>query len=86
MPPVYNTSHWFQYMLFNIYFMEWCLKSFSGFIERRQEVEVKKQSYVTEEIIAKKKPVTKTKTVSEDFITEKLKNQAETQPEQDLME
>jgi len=53
---------------------------------KRQEVEVNKQSYVTEEIIAKKKPVTETTTVSEEVITEKLKNQPEPQPEQDLME
>jgi len=53
---------------------------------KRQEVEVNKQSYVTEEIIARKKPVTETTTVSEEVITEKLNNQAEPNPEQDLME
>jgi hypothetical protein len=35
-------------------------------------VEINKQSYVTEEIVAKKKPVTETRTVSEEIISEKV--------------
>lgn len=41
---------------------------------KREEVEVNKQSYVTEEIIAKKKPVTETRTVSEEIRSEKIEN------------
>lgn len=39
---------------------------------KREEVEVNKQSYVTEEIIAKKKSVTEPRTVSEETTSEKL--------------
>lgn len=38
----------------------------------REEVEINKQSYIKEEIIAKKKPVTETRTVSEEVTSEKL--------------
>ena len=41
---------------------------------KRQEVEVNKQSYITEEIIAKKKPITETSTVTEEVVKETLAN------------
>jgi uncharacterized protein (TIGR02271 family) len=41
---------------------------------KREEIEVNKQSYVKEEIIAKKKPVTETRTVSEEVRSEKVEN------------
>jgi uncharacterized protein (TIGR02271 family) len=39
---------------------------------RREEVEVNKQSYVKEEIIAKKKPFTETRSVSEEVTSERV--------------
>jgi uncharacterized protein (TIGR02271 family) len=39
---------------------------------KREEVEINKQSYVTEEIVAKKKDVTETRTISEEVTSEKL--------------
>jgi uncharacterized protein (TIGR02271 family) len=39
---------------------------------KREEVEINKQSYITEEIVAKKKPVTETRTISEEVTSEKL--------------
>ena len=39
---------------------------------KREEIEVNKQSYVKEEIIAKKKPITETRTVSEEVTSEKV--------------
>jgi uncharacterized protein (TIGR02271 family) len=39
---------------------------------KREEVEINKQSYITEEIVAKKKPVTETRTISEQVTSEKL--------------
>jgi uncharacterized protein (TIGR02271 family) len=41
---------------------------------KREEVEVSRTPYVKEEIVVKKKPVTETRTVSEEIITEKVKN------------
>jgi uncharacterized protein (TIGR02271 family) len=41
---------------------------------KREEIEVNKQSYVKEEIIAKKKPVTETRTVSEEVRSERVEN------------
>jgi uncharacterized protein (TIGR02271 family) len=39
---------------------------------KREEVEINKQSYITEEIVAKKRPVTETRTISEEVTSEKL--------------
>jgi uncharacterized protein (TIGR02271 family) len=39
---------------------------------KQEEVQVTKQPYVKEEIVINKKPVTETKTISEDVITEKV--------------
>ena len=39
---------------------------------KREEVEVSRTPYVKEEIVVKKKPVTETRTVSEEIITEKV--------------
>jgi uncharacterized protein (TIGR02271 family) len=39
---------------------------------KREEVEVNKQSYVKEEIIARKKPVTETRSVSEEVTSERI--------------
>ena len=39
---------------------------------KREEVEINKQSYITEEIVAKKKPVTETRTISEEVTSERL--------------
>jgi uncharacterized protein (TIGR02271 family) len=39
---------------------------------KREEIEVNKQSYVKEEIIARKKPITETRTVSEEVTSEKV--------------
>jgi uncharacterized protein (TIGR02271 family) len=39
---------------------------------KREEVQVTKQPYVKEEIVINKKPVTETKTITEDVITEKV--------------
>ena len=39
---------------------------------KREEVEINKQSYITEEIVAKKKDVTETRTISEEVTSEKL--------------
>jgi uncharacterized protein (TIGR02271 family) len=39
---------------------------------KREEVEINKQSYITEEIVAKKKPVTETRTILEQVTSEKL--------------
>jgi len=39
---------------------------------KREEVEINKQSYITEEIVAKKKPVTETRAISEEVTSEKL--------------
>ena len=41
---------------------------------KREEVEVSRTPYVKEEIVVKKKPVTETRTVTEEIITEKVKN------------
>ena len=41
---------------------------------KREEVEVSRTPYVKEEIVVKKKPVTETRTVSEEIITEKVKD------------
>jgi uncharacterized protein (TIGR02271 family) len=41
---------------------------------KREEVEVSRTPYVKEEIIVKKKPVTETRTVSEEIITEKVED------------
>jgi uncharacterized protein (TIGR02271 family) len=41
---------------------------------KREEVEVSRTPYVKEEIIVKKKPITETRTVSEEIITEKVKD------------
>jgi uncharacterized protein (TIGR02271 family) len=41
---------------------------------KREEIEVNKQSYVKEEIIARKKPVTETRTVTEEVRSEKVEN------------
>ena len=40
---------------------------------KREEVEVSRTPYVKEEIVVKKKPVTETRTVTEEIITEKVK-------------
>jgi uncharacterized protein (TIGR02271 family) len=39
---------------------------------KREEVESAKQSYVKEEVVVKKKPVTETRTVSEEVTTERI--------------
>jgi uncharacterized protein (TIGR02271 family) len=39
---------------------------------KREEIEIIKQSYVIEELVIKKKAVTKTETVSDEIITEKV--------------
>jgi uncharacterized protein (TIGR02271 family) len=39
---------------------------------RKEDVVVSKKSFVKEEIIIKKKPVTETKTITEQIITEKV--------------
>ena len=39
---------------------------------KREEIEVTKKPYIIEELIVKKKPVTKTQTVSEEIITERI--------------
>src|SRR6476619_1235733 len=39
---------------------------------KREEIETTKQSYVKEEVIVTKKPVTETKTITEELTTEKL--------------
>ena len=39
---------------------------------KQEEVQMIKQPYVKEEIVINKKPVTETKTISEDVITEKV--------------
>lgn len=39
---------------------------------KREEVEINKQSYITEEIVAKKKDVTETRTIFEEVTSEKL--------------
>jgi len=41
---------------------------------KREEVEVSRTPYVKEEIVVKKKPVTETQTVTEEIITEKVKD------------
>ena len=41
---------------------------------KREEVEVSRTPYVKEEVVVKKKPVTETRTVSEEIITEKVKD------------
>ena len=41
---------------------------------KREEVEVSRTAYVKEEIVVKKKPVTETQTVTEEIITEKVKD------------
>ena len=41
---------------------------------KREEVEVSRTPYVKEEILVKKKPVTETRTVSEEIITEKVED------------
>ena len=41
---------------------------------KREEVEVSRTPYVKEEIVVKKKPVTETRTVTEEIITEKVKD------------
>jgi uncharacterized protein (TIGR02271 family) len=41
---------------------------------KREEIELNKQSYVNEEIIAKKKSVTETRTISEEVRSEKVEN------------
>jgi len=41
---------------------------------KREEVEVSRTPYVKEEIVVKKKPITETRTVSEEIITEKVKD------------
>ena len=41
---------------------------------KREEVEVSRTPYVKEEIVVKKKPVTETRTVSEEIITEKVED------------
>ena len=41
---------------------------------KREEVEVTKKSYVKEELVVRKKVVTKTQTVSEEIITERVVN------------
>ena len=41
---------------------------------KREEVEVSRTPYVKEEIVVKKKPVTETRTVSEEIITEKIED------------
>ncbi|HET9806167.1 MAG TPA: YsnF/AvaK domain-containing protein [Nitrososphaeraceae archaeon] len=41
---------------------------------KREEVEVSRTPYVKEEIVVKKKPVTETRTVSEEIITEKVQD------------
>jgi uncharacterized protein (TIGR02271 family) len=47
---------------------------------KREEVEVNKQSYVTEEVIAKKKPVTETRTVTEEVTTEGIEDNENDSP------
>jgi uncharacterized protein (TIGR02271 family) len=39
---------------------------------KREEIEIKKQPYIIEELVIKKKAVTKTETVSDEIITEKV--------------
>jgi len=39
---------------------------------KREEIEINKQSYIKEEVIAKKKPVTETRTVTEEVTSEKV--------------
>ena len=39
---------------------------------KREEIETTKQSYVKEEVIVTKKPVTETKTITEELRSEKL--------------
>ena len=41
---------------------------------KREEVEVSRTPYVKEEIVVKKKPVTETRTVTEEIITEKVED------------
>ncbi|HET9806619.1 MAG TPA: YsnF/AvaK domain-containing protein [Nitrososphaeraceae archaeon] len=41
---------------------------------KREEIEVSRTPYVKEEIVVKKKPVTETRTVSEEIITEKVED------------
>jgi len=41
---------------------------------KREEVEVSRTPYVKEEIVVKKKPITETRTVSEEIITEKVED------------
>jgi stress response protein YsnF len=41
---------------------------------KREEVEVSRTPYVKEEVVVKKKPVTETRTVSEEIITEKVED------------
>lgn len=39
---------------------------------KREEVEIMKQSYVKEEVVATKKPVTETQNVTEEVTSEKI--------------
>ena len=39
---------------------------------KREDIETTKQSYVKEEVIVTKKPVTETKTITEELTSEKL--------------
>ena len=39
---------------------------------KREDIETTKQSYVKEEVIVTKKPVTETKTITEEMTSEKL--------------
>ena len=41
---------------------------------KREEVEVSRTPFVKEEIVVKKKPVTETRTVTEEIITEKVED------------
>ena len=41
---------------------------------KREEVEVSRTPYVKEEIVVKKKPVTESRTVTEEIITEKVED------------
>jgi len=41
---------------------------------KREEIEVTKKPYIIEELIVKKKPVTKTQTITEEIITERVLN------------
>jgi stress response protein YsnF len=41
---------------------------------KREEIEVSRTPYVKEEIVIKKKPITETRTITEEIITEEVKD------------